>query len=604
MRMLLVVAYFFGRLFCLLSLVTIPATLSFAPLVAQPPVGGTSSWQRSRIDYRSSGGDSSIRLFDTSSSGVQQQQQVEDLANAQKVDELNALLLSDNESSAGQRIKTCKVKIGPASKHGWGLIATQDLKAGESALKIVLGDDNWEISKATATIVFQNYLPTNYDSWTGDVGLMALQLLNERVRYYNNQAIIAGSGGGIPLPQRSSQHTQELFDRWLSLLPSDDNTDQPLYPLLWKEDEQEVLQSSTTNKIYRRLDDLEEDFNWLNDNIFAKDRITFPETIVVVAAAVAGDTTTTTVERIVSCFSLRGFTWAMSMVQSRSFFLEGALRLIPLIDYGNHDDDGKELGTASTGLFGGGSKAASIVTARAVKKGDEVMISYGPKSAAEYLLEHGFVPDACWPNPVVALTVEIDPKDRFYDDKLDILEFETYGTAPMDPIQTFDVQVKGKGPVPDPALLQFLRLRALGKFDAFLLESVFRKEVWGFMSVPVSEANELAVVEYLLETCQAALDEFAACPLPTDDGTTATTPTAVDSLCRQLRAAETSVLERLVTIMEQEKQGLHLKEYYQERRLKDLGLDSVWTPEDDLEEADITGNYSPTRTPGGADYDW
>jgi [ribulose-bisphosphate carboxylase]/[fructose-bisphosphate aldolase]-lysine N-methyltransferase len=204
--------------------------------------------------------------------------------------------------------------------------------------------------------------------------------------------------------------------------------------------------------------------------------------------------------------------------------------------------------------------------------------------------------------------VEIDTKDRFYDDKLDILEFETYGSTPMDPIQTFDVQVNGKGPIPDPALLQFVRLRALGKFDAFLLESIFRKEAWGFMSVPVSEANELDVVEYLLEICQAALDEFAACPVAAatsdDNGTTTSTISPAVELCRQLRAAETIVLERLVTIMEQEKQGLHLKEYYQERRLKDLGLDSVWTPEDDMDETDSTGNYGTTRTPGGADYDW
>jgi hypothetical protein len=30
----------------------------------------------------------------------------------------------------------------------------------------------------------------------------------------------------------------------------------------------------------------------------------------------------------------------------------------------------------------------------------------------------------------------------------------------------------------------------------------------------------------------------------------------------------------------------------------------VWTPEDDMDETDSTGNYGTTRTPGGADYDW
>lgn len=425
-----------------------------------------------------------------------------------------------------------------------------------------------EISKASATKVFGDYLPKNYDSWTGDMGLMALQLLNERARQY--------SSGGIPNTRNAQR--QALLDLWLSLLP--DNVD---HPLLWNEADQEVLQSSTTNKIYRRLDDMEEDFNWLREAIFSKDRRTFPETVI--------DAN----HQNLPCFSLQGFQWAMSIVQSRSFFLDGALRLIPIFDFLNHDDSAPELsasGTGGLGFFGGGGgKTVSVVTSRAISAGEEVTISYGPKSAAEYLLEHGFVPDQCWKNPVVELTLEMDPNDRFYDDKLDILEFETYELAPMDPIQKFDTVLNG-GTVPDPAMIQFLRLRALEKFDAFLLESIFRKEAWGHMSVPVSEANELSVVEYLLEICRGFLDEFASCP---------TEPENPDNICRRLRASETTVLERLITIMEQEKEGLHLKEYYQERRLKDLGLDSVWTPEADM-ESDLS--YGQTRAPGGADYEW
>ena len=42
-----------------------------------------------------------------------------------------------------------------------------------------------------------------------------------------------------------------------------------------------------------------------------------------------------------------------------------------------------------------------------------------------------------------------------------------------------------------------------------------------------------------------------------------------------------------------------LKEYYQERRLKGLGLESDWSPEDD----DV-GFGKVNRVPGGADYDW
>jgi [ribulose-bisphosphate carboxylase]/[fructose-bisphosphate aldolase]-lysine N-methyltransferase len=593
---------FVGLLLCSTSL---PAAWAFQP----PPIARihgtktTTTWQRRIARGWLSGGTSITRRSRCFFSSILLATTNDNVTAAQKkkkkiVDELNGLLKDIDLSSF---IKTCKVEIGPSSKHGWGIIATQDLQAGESALKISIGGNSdttttWEISKATALTVFGDYLPAAYDSWTGEVGLMALQLLNERARHSTS-----GTAGIPPPRQRSSSSNKQqeqqkekkrdrLKELWLALLPTTDNE----YPLLWNEDDQEILQSSTTNKIYRRLDDLEEDFNWLDVNVFGKDRATFPATVVV-----DGDDT------VLPCFSLLGFKWAMSMVQSRSFFLDGALRLIPIIDFINHDDDGLEVGASSTGIFGSGKdKAASVSTAQAVKKGNEVSVSYGPVSAAEYLLDYGFVPPMCWIDPVVEISVEMDSTDRFYDDKLDILEFETYGPAPMDPVQKFELHINEKkhGPIPDPALLQFLRLRALGQYDAFLLESVFRKEAWGFMALPVSEANEQAVVDYLLEICHTALDEFAACPTTTTK--TTTTGTAAD-LCRQLRAAESTVLERLVTILEQEKQGLHLKEYYQERRLKDLGLDSVWTPEDDLDTTDATTlSYGQTRAPGGADYDW
>jgi hypothetical protein len=53
--------------------------------------------------------------------------------------------------------------------------------------------------------------------------------------------------------------------------------------------------------------------------------------------------------------------------------------------------------------------------------------------------------------------------------------------------------------------------------------------------------------------------------------------------------------------LQREKEALDLKEYYQERRLKELGLNSEWSPEDDIGE-DLS--FGRTRAPGGADYDW
>ncbi len=56
--------------------------------------------------------------------------------------------------------------------------------------------------------------------------------------------------------------------------------------------------------------------------------------------------------------------------------------------------------------------------------------------------------------------------------------------------------------------MQFLRLAKLGGKDAFLLESIFRQEVWGFMSKPVSEDNERMAVNAVIDVCRDALLEM------------------------------------------------------------------------------------------------
>lgn len=117
------------------------------------------------------------------------------------------------------------------------------------------------------------------------------------------------------------------------------------------------------------------------------------------------------------------------------------------------------------------------------QKGDQIFVSYGPKSAAEYLLEHGFIPKSAKTTCVAELSFQIDEDDRFFGDKVDILEFDAGdSSAPIEPNQSFDiVAVPGRDGEPDPSMLQFLRLARLGGKDAFLLESIFRKEVWSFM---------------------------------------------------------------------------------------------------------------------------
>mmetsp|Transcript_19334 Transcript_19334/g.39682 ORF Transcript_19334/g.39682 Transcript_19334/m.39682 type:complete len:583 (+) Transcript_19334:121-1869(+) len=476
--------------------------------------------------------------------------------------------------------RTCNVKVGLSKNRdgngdpsdspmrlGW--IATSNINKGDILMNMPY-DDQWSLTpKAARKTVFKGILDDAYEGWTGDAGLVALQLLNEVAR--------AARAGGVSKPERGPA-VQAFINEWIKSLPTPAEL-ATSHPIFWSEEDQEVLQSSSNTKIYRVLDDIEEDATWLVENIFEKDRDRFPETV-----------------NGLPCFSLGGYKWAMALIQSRAFFVDGSLRMLPFMDMCNHDDEATELRGGYMGTFGT-TKGAEVLSTKKYKAGDEVFLSHGPKSAADYLLENGFCPTDSWKMAISEVSIEIDAEDRFYDDKLDILEFETYDQAPMDPSQSFDVvSAPGRDGEPDPAFMQFARLAKLGGMDAFLLESIFRKEVWGFMAYPVSEKNELAVVEAIVEVCESSMEDMKKCPESPDENS----PNA--AICKRLRESETRALRRTLEFMLREKEALDLKEYYQERRLKDLGLDSEWSPEDDMGDPDLA--FGQTRSPGGADFDW
>lgn len=464
--------------------------------------------------------------------------------------------------------KVCKVKVGPTETNRLGLIATCPIKKNDVMLAMPY-DDLYVLSPSMArNVVLKDYLPEGYDGWTGDAGLIALLILNEVARADDNK--------GVSRPNRNDG-LQDFMNAWVSSLPSPTEMEK-LHPYLWSEEDQEILQSSSTNKIYRALDDLDEDAAWLTERLWSKNRNVFPETVQWNGQEIA-------------CFSAEGFKWAMALALSRSVFVGGSLRLLPFMDFCNHDDQSEEVVDSTMGTFGT-TKGAKLIASTNYEAGQEVHCSYGPKSAADYLVEHGFCPPQVFKTAISELTFEVDSEDRFYDDKLDVLEFETYDSAPMDPSQSFDVvSAPGKDGEPDPAMMQFVRLCKLGSTDAFLLESIFRKEVWGFMSLPVSEQNELAVVNTIIDACEKALQDMGECA---EGG---------PEVCTQLRESEIRALTRTMEYLQREKEALDLKEYYQERRLKDLGLDSEWSQEDDIMDPDGMG-YGQTRLPGGADYDW
>jgi len=505
-------------------------------------------------------------------------------------------------------IKTCKVEVSLSTStnsgsNRLGLIATNKLKKGDLAMAIPYDEQIVFTPELARKTVFKDILPAKYDGWTGDNGFLALLLLNELAKTATAGTGTGQTQAGIPKPIRKPE-AAALIQAWIAALPSHhEMVSNNLHPYLWSENDQEVLQSSSTKNIYKLLDDIEDDFSWLDEKIFSTNRDKFPETV-----ELNGESC--------PCFNAQGFTWAMAIAASRSVFVDGSSQLVPVMDMANHDDIGvEEVRGGYMGTFGT-TKGIVMKTAagRIFEKGQEVLVSYGPKSAAEYLLEHGFVSKAArsLKTSVAEITFAIDQEDRFYDDKLDILEFETYDNAPMEPIQSFDVVSEvGRDGEPDPAMIQFLRLLKLNSKDAFLLESIFRKEVWEFMAFPVSEPNERVVLEAVIDACNKGLRGMEDVEVEVEVESTADNDeneNSPASLCAVVRASEKRALSRTLEFVSREKEALDLKEYYQERRLKDLGLDSNWNPED----APAGGNpnypdddemsFGQTRAPGSLDW--
>lgn len=489
-------------------------------------------------------------------------------------------------------IKTCKVMVAldldaDVDSKRLRLIATNPIKKGDVALAMPYDEQIIFTPELARKNVYQNILPAKYDSWTGDNGMLALLVLNELAK-------VASKGTkGINKPTRKIE-AANLIEAWIAALPSfNEMKDKNMHPYLWNEDDQEILQSSSTKNIYKLLDDMEDDVSWLEEKIFSQDRDKFPQEV-----QLNGES--------YPCFNGDGFAWAMAIVVSRSVFIDGSSRIIPIMDMANHDDFGvQEVQQGFMGTFG--TTKGVVVKAGSTKsygKGQEVFVSYGPKSAAEYLLEHGFLPKASrsLQTSVGEITFEIDQDDRFYDDKLDVLEFETYDNAPMEPIQSFDaVSELGRDGEPDPAMIQFLRLLKLNAKDAFMLESIFRKEVWEFVSMPVSEQNERDVLDAVADACNKGLAGMQGVESSEDDN-----ENSPAQLCAIVRASETKALSRTLEYVNREKEALDLKEYYQERRLKDLGLNSDWNPDEAPTGGDAYGeddlSFGQARAPGSLDW--
>ncbi|XP_021739961.1 fructose-bisphosphate aldolase-lysine N-methyltransferase, chloroplastic-like [Chenopodium quinoa] len=267
--------------------------------------------------------------------------------------------------------------------------------------------------------------------------------------------------------------------------------------------------------------------------------------------------------------TLDDFLWAFGMLRSRAFTrLEGqSLVLIPMADLINHSPDITAQDYAwevrGAGLFSR-ELLFSLRNPIPVKAGGQVLIQYDlNKSNAELALDYGFTESRSERN-AYTLTLEIPESDPFFGDKLDIAESNGMGETAY-----FDI-VLGQ---PLPAImLPYLRLLALGGDDAFLLESIFRNSIWGHLDLPVSPSNEELICQVIRNACTSALSGYST-TIEEDEKLLAQGDLDMRlEIAITIRLGEKKVLQQIDEVFKEREMELSGFEYYQERRLKDLGL--------------------------------
>ncbi|GBF89663.1 rubisco large subunit N-methyltransferase [Raphidocelis subcapitata] len=417
--------------------------------------------------------------------------------------------------AASAKVATDKLAAAPSLATGAPLlVAARDIAAGEAVLTVP--DAHWITPAAVAKSPIGPSV-SGLEPWLQ----LALLLVSERA---------AGAAAGA------------LPGAFLAALPQALDA-----PLFWGDDEIDMLQGTQAlQQLYGYRQFFQETFAELEATLFASDRALFPA----------------------EAFTYEAFLWAAATVRGRAHApLDGAaIALVPLADGLPHRRGGNCAWKAkSSGLFGQG-RVLTVEAARAIRKGEELTMDYGPgKLDSSLLVDYG-VMDSSWPQGGYSLSLSVPDSDRYRDDKLDVLERNGLAGAGAFAIK--------KGEEPSREMLGFLRLTQLSGSDCFLLESIFEAEVWSFMCDPISPQNEAAVCSSCTEGVRAALAGYATA---IEDDLAALRSGKLEPGSRQERAVqvrlgEKEALDSFLGWLETRVGQLPRLEYYQERRLKRLGL--------------------------------
>ncbi|XP_073119572.1 ribulose-1,5 bisphosphate carboxylase/oxygenase large subunit N-methyltransferase, chloroplastic [Henckelia pumila] len=268
--------------------------------------------------------------------------------------------------------------------------------------------------------------------------------------------------------------------------------------------------------------------------------------------------------------TLDDFFWAFGMLRSRAFsrLRNQNLVVIPFADLINHnarvttEDHASEV-RGPAGLFSWDYLFA-LRSPLALKAGEQVFIQYDlNKSNADMALDYGFC-DSTSSRDAFTLTLEISETDEFYADKLDIAEMNNLGGTAY-----FDMKYGQSLP---KTMLPYLRLVAIGGTDAFLLESIFRNNIWGFLELPVSRANEELICQTVCRACESALSGYHTTIEEDEKLKEGGNLSPRLQMAVGVRLGEKRVLQQIYDVFKERELELDVLEYYQERRLKDLGL--------------------------------
>lgn len=164
------------------------------------------------------------------------------------------------------------------------------------------------------------------------------------------------------------------------------------------------------------------------------------------------------------------------------------------------------------------------------------------------------------------ISFAVSTTDPFFDDKEDILDAEK-----LELLQTFELRYDMSEELLH-RILPFLRLVCLEGKDVFILEAVFRSEVWSHLQLPFSYCNENAVCELVIQTCKESLERWQQVRGKALDEVMKDSHRIRRKMVLMTKWMEEAILKRTMEYFEGYIARLEQIEYYQERRLRQLDL--------------------------------